>query len=137
MCFLIFCEVPFCLKCLSCSRFWLWDPMDCRPPGSSVHGILQTRRLVWVSISFCKESSQPRNWTLVLGIAGRFFTIWAKNCLAWRKYDKPSSPKLKKKLIPPDLELLKFRSILKVVALTSIGFLIHVKWSCTVLAVMN
>ena len=29
-----------------------WDPMDCRPPGSSVHGIFQARILEWVAISF-------------------------------------------------------------------------------------
>ena len=29
----------------------LWDPMDCSPPGVSVHGILQARILVWVAIS--------------------------------------------------------------------------------------
>ena len=28
----------------------LWDPMDCIPPGSSVHGILQARTLEWVAI---------------------------------------------------------------------------------------
>ena len=26
----------------------LWDPMDCNPPGSSVHGILQARELEWL-----------------------------------------------------------------------------------------
>ena len=30
----------------------LCDPMDCSPPGSSVHGILQARKLEWVAISF-------------------------------------------------------------------------------------
>ena len=30
----------------------LWDPVDCSPPGSSVHGILQARILEWVVISF-------------------------------------------------------------------------------------
>ena len=30
----------------------LCDPMDCNPPGSSVHGILQARLLEWVAISF-------------------------------------------------------------------------------------
>ena len=30
----------------------LCDPMDCSPPGSSVHGILQARRLEWVIILF-------------------------------------------------------------------------------------
>ena len=43
----------------------LFDPMDCRPPGSSVHGILQARVLEWGAISFSRGSSQPRDWTLV------------------------------------------------------------------------
>ena len=30
----------------------LCDPMDCSPPGSSVHWIFQTRTLEWVAISF-------------------------------------------------------------------------------------
>ena len=37
------------------------DPMDCSPPGSSVHGILQARILEWVAIPFFKGSSQPRD----------------------------------------------------------------------------
>ena len=32
------------------------DPMDCSPPGSSVHGILQARILEWVAISFSRGS---------------------------------------------------------------------------------
>ena len=55
----------------------LWDPMDCSPPGSSVHGILQARILESVAISFSRGSSRPRDWTWVSCIAGRFFTIWA------------------------------------------------------------
>ena len=31
-----------------------FDPMDCSPPGSSVHGILQARSLEWVAVSFSK-----------------------------------------------------------------------------------
>ena len=42
----------------------LCDPMDCSPPGSSVHGILQARILEWVAISFSRGSSQPRDKTL-------------------------------------------------------------------------
>ena len=34
-------------------------------PGSSVHGILQARILVWVTISFFKRSSQPKGGTHV------------------------------------------------------------------------
>ena len=54
----------------------LCDPMDCSPPGSSLHGILQARILEWVAISFYRGSSQPRDSTCVSCIAGRFFTIW-------------------------------------------------------------
>ena len=30
----------------------LWDPMDCSPPGSSIHGIFQARVLEWGAIAF-------------------------------------------------------------------------------------
>ena len=53
----------------------LWDPMDCSPPGSSVHGIFQVRILEWVAIPFCRGSSQPRDQIWVSCIEGRFFTI--------------------------------------------------------------
>ena len=49
------------LGVLSCPT--LWDPMDCRPPGSSVHGILQVRMLEWLSLPFSKVSSQTRAQT--------------------------------------------------------------------------
>ena len=35
----------------------LCNPMDCRLPGSSVHGISQARILEWVAIAFSKGSS--------------------------------------------------------------------------------
>ena len=35
----------------------LCDPVDCSPPGSSVHGILQARILEWVAIPFSSEPS--------------------------------------------------------------------------------
>ena len=38
-------------------------PMDCSPPGSSVHGILQARILDWIAIPFSREYCQPRNRT--------------------------------------------------------------------------
>ena len=39
----------------------LGDPMVCRPPGSSVHGIFQARRLEWVAIPSVRGSSRPRD----------------------------------------------------------------------------
>ena len=58
------------VKSLSC--VWLCETMDCSLSGSSVHGIFQTRILEWVVISFSRGSSQPRDWTWVSHIAGRF-----------------------------------------------------------------
>ena len=55
----------------------LCDPLACSLPGSSVHGILQARILEWVAIPFSRGPSQPRDWTQVSCIAGRFFTVWA------------------------------------------------------------
>ena len=52
----------------------LCDPMDCSPPGSSIHGIFQAKILQWVAILYFRGCSQPRiNWACC--IAGRFFTV--------------------------------------------------------------
>ena len=42
-----------------------YDPMDCSPPGFSVHGILQAGILKWVAIPFSRGSSQPRDRTSI------------------------------------------------------------------------
>jgi len=36
-----------------------WDPVDCSPPGSTVHGIFQARVLEWVAVSYSKGSLNP------------------------------------------------------------------------------
>ena len=59
----------------SCST--LCEPMDCSPPGSSVHGTFQARVLEWVAISFSRGSSRPGDRTQVSHIVGRCFTFWA------------------------------------------------------------
>ena len=41
----------------------LCDPIDCSPPGSSVHGVLQARILEWVAMSSSRGSSRPRDGT--------------------------------------------------------------------------
>ena len=47
------------------AQSWLTlpDPMDCSPPGSSVHGIFQTRVLEWGAIAFSGIKAYP---TLIL-----------------------------------------------------------------------
>ena len=55
----------------------LCDPMDCSPPGFSVHGILQARILEWVAVPSIRWSSWPRDQTQVSCIScitGGFFT---------------------------------------------------------------
>ena len=48
------------IKCVLSSQSCptLCEPMDCNPPGSSVHGILQARIQEWVAIPFSRRSSQ-------------------------------------------------------------------------------
>ena len=50
--------------------------MDRSLPGSSVHGILQSRIPEWVAIPFSSGSSQSRDQSQVSCIAGRYFMIW-------------------------------------------------------------
>ena len=51
--------------------------MDCRLPGSSVHGIFQSRMLEWVTISFSRGSSHPRDRTHVSCIGTWILYHWA------------------------------------------------------------
>ena len=67
----------------------LCDSMDSSLPGSSIHGIFQARILEWVTISFSRRSSWPRDWTQVSRIVGRCFMVWATREVFWKKiYDK-------------------------------------------------
>ena len=66
-----------CVSQVSHSCPTLCNPVDCSPPGSSIHGILQARILEWVAISFSRGSSQPRDRTQVSCTAGRTFNLRA------------------------------------------------------------
>ena len=51
----------------------LSDPMDCGPPGSSVHGIFQARVLEWSAIAFSSlpplqvvNAPKPENFSIPL-----------------------------------------------------------------------
>ena len=60
----LWCQSPCCcLVTKLCPA--LCDPMDCSPPGSPVHGILQSRILEWVAISISRGSPWPRDRTHV------------------------------------------------------------------------
>ena len=47
----------------------LCKPMDCSPPGSSLHGIFQARILEQVAISYSRGSSWPRDRTCIYCIS--------------------------------------------------------------------
>ena len=59
-------EIKYSTCLVAQSRPTVCDPMDCSPPGSSVHGILQARMLEWTAISFSRASSQPEDPTRIL-----------------------------------------------------------------------
>ena len=88
----------------------LCDPMDYNLPGSSVHGILQTRILEWVAIPLSRGSSRPRDGTQVSCIAGRFITIWATR-EAWLYKGNRKIQSFKRNL--PHLKFCQFKNIKK------------------------
>ena len=66
----------------------LYNPTDCNPPGSSVHGILQARIPEWVAKPSSTGSSWPRvqlSVSLAPALASGFFsTTWeAHMCTYW------------------------------------------------------
>ena len=73
---------PF-LECL-CAQLCpsLCNPMDCNPPGSSVHGIFQARILEQVAVSYSRGSSQPRDQTRVSCISCICMLI-LYHCTTW------------------------------------------------------
>ena len=73
-------EVKVTQLCLT-----LCNPKDCSLSGPSTHGLFQARILEWVAIPFSRGSSQPRDWTQVSNIAGRFFSIWITKEALWIK----------------------------------------------------
>ena len=63
-----------CLVALLCPT--LWEPKDCSPPGSSVHGTLQARTLQWVPFPPPGDLSDPGTEpeaSASPALAGRFF----------------------------------------------------------------
>ena len=64
----------------------LCDPVDCSPPGSSVHAILQARILKWVAVLFCRGSSQSRDRTRVSYV----YLYWQAGSLPLAPPGKPT-----------------------------------------------
>ena len=54
-----------CVRSAAQSCLTLYDSMDCSPPSSSIHGILQARILKSIALFSSRGSSQPRDQTHV------------------------------------------------------------------------
>ena len=80
------------ISALLCLTFC--NPMDCSPPGSSVHEILQARILEWVAISFSRDLSKPGIEPSSLAsppLAGWFFTTsttWEALNSPWKRWPR-------------------------------------------------
>ena len=82
-----------CLAAQLCPT--LYDPMDCSPPGSSVHGILWSRILEWVATPFCRGPSWPNDWTQAFCTAGLLHCGRIPDCLSYQGL----SPNLQRGLV--------------------------------------
>ena len=70
--------VCVCARAYALSHVCLCNPMNCRPPGSSLHEIFQARKLEWVAIFSSRGSSRHRDQThisFVFCTADGFFAI--------------------------------------------------------------
>ena len=73
--------------------------MDCSPPGSSVHEILQEKILEWIAMTSSRGSSQPRNWTHVSYVFCIAFELWC-----WRRLLKvPWTARRSNQSIPKEI----------------------------------
>ena len=70
----------------------LHDPMDCSPPGSSIHGILQARVLEWGAIAFSTPSPGISNTSKVLNPI--YEPVVPHSSLIWTLPSKPHSSEL-------------------------------------------
>ena len=104
------------------------DPMDCSPPASGVHRILQARILECVDVLSSRESARPRDWTLSL-----MFMHWQVGPLPPEK-PKYSNIKWKKILNTPEIIFLTFLKHTSAVSNSSIKKLLWTNLPAQILA---
>ena len=76
------CQGDFCRRKGRHGEKWKWKSLCC-VQLFPIHGILQARTLEWAAFPFSRGSSQPRDWTQVSRIVGRFFTSWTTREAWW------------------------------------------------------
>ena len=82
----------FLLQCMKVKResevaqscLTLRDPMDCSPPGSSVHGIFQARVLEWGAIAYDRNKKQRHHLAdKVRIVKAMVFPVVMYGCESW------------------------------------------------------
>ena len=80
-----------CVRAQSCPT--LCNPMDCCPPGSSIHGVLQARMLKWVVMQSSRGASRPKDWTRISLVCCTCRRVLC-HCTTWeapQSYRRPPS----------------------------------------------
>ena len=73
----------------------LCDPMDCSPPGSSVHGIFQARVLEWGAIAFSEETPEGHLNSFTCRNQSQVCTHWpCREILSWAQNFPSSLPEI-------------------------------------------
>ena len=78
----------YCLVAQLCPT--VCNPMDCSPPGASVHGLSQARIQEWVAISSYKVSSRPKGRTSIFCI-GRWILYSTREAIKHTKQKQKAS----------------------------------------------
>ena len=90
-------ECCVCVWTVTQSCLTLCNPVDCSPPGSSVHGIFQAGILEQLPIFYSRGSSQPRDQTRVSCIGKQILY----HCATWKLSrdlaDQKQKPKEKRR----------------------------------------
>ena len=98
MCKLLSPLLDFSSPCCCCYLVSDWcltpcDPVDSSLPGTSVHGIFQTRILEWVAVFYSRGFSPPRDRTCVSCIGRQILYYWAtREAPTWQYCVQKSSP---------------------------------------------
>ena len=79
-------QIGYVLCLIAQSCLTLCDPMDCSPPGSSVHGDSPGKNSGVGCHAPSRGSSQIRDRTQLPGIVGRFFTVWTTTPIQNKKF---------------------------------------------------
>ena len=99
--------------------------MDCSPPGSSVHEILQARILEWVAVPFSRGSSQSRDGPRSPALQADSLPLshqGSPDILIW-VHNKADFKKPKKKLLKSEKTIFIWKGLLSVVLSSQEGML--------------